>query len=739
MGARKKIVYDDSGEVYSPADIRAVLEASVNKRNLLGNSKGVYYYNVPCSFDIEVTSFYRDEFGAQYTYDDIVEMQERTGKKVKMEKVAIMYVWQFGINGRVIVGRTWDEFVDMMQTVVEVLELDEKRKLVIYVHNLSYEFQFLRNRFNWEKVFSIDLRKPIYAVTTTNIEFRCSYLLSGYGLSKLGSQLQKYKVEKMVGDLDYSLMRHSGTALTDKEMVYCVNDVRVVMAYIQEQIESVHGITNIPLTKTGYVRKYCRKNCLYKKGETGRLQNFDYIELMNELQINDLEEFNALQRAFAGGFTHANAEYTDNVQENVSSYDFTSSYPYVMVSEMFPMSRGVKVEVKTKEQFDALTKKYCCVFDIEFRKIIACRPQDNPISTSKCYIREGVVENNGRVFSADRIMTTITNVDYNVFKSFYKWEEARIGNMWCYKKGYLPTEFVESILHLYEKKTTLKGVKGSEVEYLNSKEMLNSCYGMCVTNPLREEFTFNGEWDTQAMPKDKKEEILYQYNTSRNRFLFYPWGIFVTAYARRNLFTAIVECGDDYIYSDTDSVKIMNADRHKAYFDYYNTCVVNKLKAACKHHGISFDLCQPKTIKGVTKLLGVWDYEGTYTHFKTLGAKRYMVEEEGALTVGGTDYNYSMTVSGVNKKCAIPWMLDTFGEGAGIFNAFTNYLHLPPVACGKNIHTYVDYEQKGELVDYNGEVGRYDELSCVHLEPTDYHLSLSILYLKYLQGIKFKE
>ena len=82
MGARKKIVYDDSGEVYSPADIRAVLEASVNKRNLLGNSKGVYYYNVPCSFDIEVTSFYRDEFGAQYTYDDIVEMQERTGKKV---------------------------------------------------------------------------------------------------------------------------------------------------------------------------------------------------------------------------------------------------------------------------------------------------------------------------------------------------------------------------------------------------------------------------------------------------------------------------------------------------------------------------------------------------------------------------------------------------------------------------------------------------------------------------------
>ena len=166
---------------------------------------------------------------------------------------------------------------------------------------------------------------------------------------------------------------------------------------------------------------------------------------------------------------------------------------------------------------------------------------------------------------------------------------------------------------------------------------------------------------------------------------------------------------------------------------------MKKLQAACVFHRLPFDLCQPKTIKGVTKLLGVWDYEGTYEHFKTLGAKRYMVQEHSALTAGGKDYDYSMTVSGVNKKCAIPWMVDTFKDSASIFNAFTNYLHLPPVACGKNIHTYVDYDQKGELMDYNGDLAQYHELSCVHLEPTDYHLSLSLLYLKYLQGIRFKE
>ena len=121
---------------------------------------------------------------------------------------------------------------------------------------------------------------------------------------------------------------------------------------------------------------------------------------------------------------------------------------------------------------------------------------------------------------------------------------------------------MKSILHLYANKTTLKGVKGKEVEYLNSKEMLNSCYGMCVTNPLRDEFTYNGDWDVSHLTADEINETLVKYNDSRNRFLFYPWGVFVTAYARRNLFTGIYECGDDYIYSATDSLNLKTVKDH---------------------------------------------------------------------------------------------------------------------------------------------------------------------------------
>lgn len=52
---------------------------------------------------------------------------------------------------------------------------------------------------------------------------------------KMGEDLQKYKVEKKVGDLDYNLVRTSSTPLTEQELGYCENDIRVVIAYIQEK------------------------------------------------------------------------------------------------------------------------------------------------------------------------------------------------------------------------------------------------------------------------------------------------------------------------------------------------------------------------------------------------------------------------------------------------------------------------------------------------------------------------
>ena len=90
------------------------------------------------------------------------------------------------------------------------------------------------------------------------IEFRCSYVMSGVALKDI--VLYKHNVEKMVGDLDYNLIRHSGTPLTEKEMGYCINDVKVVNAYVEEEAEKYDLIVEqVLLEKQGKLPRMLTK------------------------------------------------------------------------------------------------------------------------------------------------------------------------------------------------------------------------------------------------------------------------------------------------------------------------------------------------------------------------------------------------------------------------------------------------------------------------------------------------
>lgn len=256
---------------------------------------------------------------------------------------------------------------------------------------------------------------------------------------------------------------------------------------------------------------------------------------------------------------------------------------------------------------------------------------------------------------------------------------------------------------------------------------------MSVTDPVRDDHPYIGnEW--QEDEKRNVEKEIEKYNKSSARFLFYPWGVFVTAYARRNLFSGIMECKNDYIYSDTDSIKIRNANQHKKYFDEYNRLIIEQLKRACDFHKYPYDLISPKTIKGVEKPLGVWDFDGHYSRFKTLGAKRYMVQYSDDPRNGDDRNKINLTVSGLNKKIVVPYMIEKYGEN--IFDAFSNQLYIPKGKTGKLNHTYIDNEISGDVVDYLGNKGHYHELSCVHLDDADYSLSMSQEYVDYLLSIE---
>ena len=666
------------------------------------------YFNVPCSFDIETTNTFSEQ----------------------SEKIAFMYEWSFCIYGCVIIGRNWHEFKNLMTMLSAELNLNTEKRLIIYCHNLAMEFGFMRKYFEWENVFSIKSRTPIYALSKSGIEFRCSYLLSGYNLETLAKNLTTIKINKLVGDLDYNLIRHSETPLTPEEIAYCVNDVKIVVAYIGECIDRDGNISNIPLTKTGYVRKYCKNNCIYS--ETGK----KYRSIISTLNL-DLEEYYQLKRAFQGGFTHANPFCVGKIIENVTSYDFTSSYPTVMVAEKFPMGRGKLIDCSTmkKSDFYKYLREYCCVFEIELFNLTPILFFENYISVSRCREVINAQINNGRIVSAQHLKTTITEQDFLIINKFYKWDKMNIANFRIYYKDYLPTNFVKSILKLYVDKTQLKGISDKESEYLNSKEMLNSCYGMAVTDIIRQEYKYiNGEWDDSINITDINEDLekINKYNKDKGRFLFYAWGIYVTAYARRNLFSGILEFGNDYIYSDTDSIKVINANKHIKYIDEYNKRITAQLYNAMLHHKLDINMINPKTIDGINKPLGVWDFDGHYKKFKTLGAKRYMVEYSNDKRNKNNTNKQSLTISGLNKNISMPYIKSITNNP---FEYFTDNMYIPAGHTGKLTHTYIDTPIKGDIIDYLGNKGEYSERTFIHLYPSDYSLSMSRQFTDYLRNI----
>lgn len=683
---------------------------------------GYRVLNVPCAFDTETTS---------------VEV-EHNGKK---EKTAVMWIWMFGINGITIYGRTWKQFFTTLKRVQEEFNLTEMKKMLIYIHNMGFDFSFFQNLIDVDGMFLMDRMKALN-IKSDAFEFRCSYLLSGCGLEQVGKDLHKYKVRKLVGDLDYDKARTSITKVTNKELNYCINDVRVQMAYIRECMEEENGnIAKIPYTFTGYVRRDIEQAVKADKKAYKKIKSLKMT----------LAEYRLWNRTFQGGFTHTNIRHRAETCEDVVSYDFTSSYPSVMIAELFPMSNAKTVlweDWNTEDGYDKNYKKfmdiicrYITVFDI---KIWGLKLKDNapdtPIARAKCrnyvphYEKVGTEKvdmgkDNGKVVWADYLETSMTNVGFvEILTKYYKFDRIEIGECYAYEKGYLPLPYIKTILKYYTAKTTLKGVKGKEIEYMQGKSRLNSLYGMMVMAVLRLLFEVWGEPPVE-MEGDELLDYecaeLEKYNESRKRVSWYPWGCMITEYARANLLNGIWEVGvDDYIYADTDSMKILNESLHLDYILKYNTDVQEKHRRCMEYYGLDENLTRPKTIKDVEKPLGVWDFDGHYSRFKAIHAKCYIGEMDDDPRNDPKDYGLHATIAGLAKDKAIKYIQkQAKKKGKDPFDIFNIGMCVPSEESGKNCHTYSKEVITFNLTDYNGVTKKVTTYGGVNLSKIPFEIN----------------
>ena len=611
-----------------------------------------------------------------------------------------MYIWVISVNDIVYYGRTGAELVEFMTQLHAAIPT----RKIIYIHNLSFDFQFIRNYITDFEVFARSPRQPLTAYTPTyNAEFRDSLALTNCKLEKL-TDVFKLPVRKKTGDLDYNVIRNSKTPLTETELEYVEYDVLVLYYLIQTFKSQYDHVCKIPLTQTGIVRRECQ--ALYAK-------NVDYHMHIRTIYPKNPADWYFIMRAFWGGYVHANYLHAGKIIDNVRSFDFSSSYLTVMIGEKYPQSPWIRSGVKKFS--DLIENDYCYILDITFDHITAAT-YNHYLSRSKCYDVYNVYEDNGRVVSADNLRVYCTNVDLQIIRKAYKFKSYKINKALRSRLGYLDKDFLLQILTYYAQKTTLKG--GDELKYALTKIKVTSCYGMAVTNLIKDNFDFkDNEWQpVRELTDDEVNEKLQEISKSFATFLTPAYGVFITAYARRNLWDTIFKIDRDLVYADTDSNKFVGD--HIDVINEYNKKITKKLREACKAIGIDPSLLSPVDRKGIPHPLGVFENDGNYDQFVTLGAKKYAYVTEGELHI---------TVSGVNRK--------TGAKALGDIRNFKKGFVFDYDGAGKQLISYNDRQSDTIIIDDYGNAETRSEIYGVNLRPNVYQLGMSLDYMDLIEYI----
>lgn len=556
-------------------------------------------------------------------YLDVVCAFDIEASRLKDIEQSVMYIWQLQFGSDItIIGRTWPEYFNFLEKMSEYIR--GVAYLVIYVHNLSYEFQFLKGMYDFDssEVFATEPRKVLKCEMFECIEYRCSYMLTNMSLDKF---LKKYNVENKKLTYDYNKVRYPWTKLTDDELAYCINDVKGLVQALTLQLKHDNDtLATIPLTATGYVRRDVKE----------AMKSFNHKQLKDMLP--SVKVYKALRECFRGGDTIANRWNSDEIIENISSCDIVSSYPASMLMCKYPMTRFI---LEKPEHFRKLykSKNKALLFKVIF---IGLDLKENTqghayLSRDKCRDIERGVYCNGRILRADYLETTITDVDFSIIEERYTWQEMTVFKLWSANYGMLPLQLRQVIMNYYRIKTELKGSEEGTDDYLfymKNKENLNSCYGMTV-EAIKDELVFkNGEFVYEDKPL---KELVAKHN--KRAFLAYQWGVWTTCWSRRRLADGInvVTKNDEepfnFIYSDTDSIKYVGDISFKEYND--------KVEAEAIRSG-----AYATDNNGEVHYMGVYEDEGYQkpNRFKTLGAKKYVLEDQ--------DKKLHITIAGVNKK-----------------------------------------------------------------------------------------
>lgn len=697
----------------------SILTNTILSRKKAGRGDNSTYNDIIIMCDTETskkcvnTTYYEDKVIKDKNGNDFVIKVEKYNP-VECHVVAwTISLRAFNMNLCTLYGNTPDEFCQCLNTIQDSLKGDET---FFYWHNMPYDYVYIRKyMFKYfghpNRQLNVKPHYPIYLKWDNGITFKDSLILSQRKLEKWADDLNvehKKAVEIWIDEegnkhkkWDYDKIRNQSEIFSRHELDYIEHDTLAGVECIDATMQALHKrIYSMPYTATGIPREECRK--IGKKN--GARQTFLSMVLSYEQYIMS-------ERVYHGGYTHANRYIIDRLILNVICRDFSSSYPYTMLSEKFPMEKFAEFHDCSLDDILSMSDDYAFMFKLT---LVHPRLKDahNPMPVlqfSKCVEKINPINDNGRILEADYIEIYVDEVDASIIKEQYSWDKHICTEVIYASKDYLPRWFTDYVYKLYSDKCTLKD--GDPVLYSIAKAKLNSLYGMCVQKCLKENMVENfvtGEYEVEPY-KDKDgneitpEEAYQKYVDNNNSVLLYQWGIYITSFAMKNLFELSKCCIDEnginhFCYSDTDSIYSTYWNEEK--LDEYNSEVVRKLKD---------NNYTPVEYNGKTFTPGLAEFDGIYSEFKVLGAKRYCCRYADDKRNKEKDRGkLKITVAGVPKN-GVKCLNDDI-------NNFTSGFIFKGTETGKLTHHYIFND---EIVNDNG-ISRGD---CVDLTPCDYLLS----------------
>lgn len=593
-------------------------------------------------------------------------------------------------------GTRPDDFCTCLSNILKYMPGDHQ---IFYFHNLPYDYCFLR-RFLFAEFgtpknqLNIKPYYPLYIEFKNGLQLRDSLMLSQCKLEKWAEDLG-VEHKKAVGKWDYNKIRDQDPDQYEvDELLYMQNDVLAGVECLDTMAQQLHKhVYTMPYTATGIPRDETRK--------IGR--KYHSHQLFTKCS-NDWETQMMLEMAFHGGYTHCYRGIAGWVQNDVIAEDFTSRYPASMLEKM-PMDKFMPYEgTTTPERIIEHADRYAFLFiltaaDVELKDPFYPMPM---LQKSKLLTYEDIAEDNGRILSGSLVSIVFTEYDLMLFMEQYKFKAGslRLSDIKYAPKDYLPRWFTDYVYQLFREKSELKST--DPIRYAISKMKINSCYGLCVQKPCRKEIKEDYQTGAYLPAEDNDMEAKYEkYLKNFNNILPYCWGVWITSISMYKLYR-LADCINGlWCYSDTDSIYATSWDEDKL-------CAYNEeVRAFCAERGYPGFY-----IDGTEFLLGKAEFDGIYSQWVGLGAKRYCCryadDERNKKKDRG---KLKITVSGVPKKGV--------SELEDDINAFKPSFVFHGTISGKLQHTYFFLEQ--DQAPYYDSKGNLTGDS-IDLSPCDYTL-----------------